>query len=319
MKRIIYAFPIVAGILLGSCEHKDLVYGHDFQSDVEVVFDWRNAPEADPSSMAAYFFDYETSTPLRFIFDNKDGGMIKIPAASYCALAMNSDDGDWARMRGTGDRDSFETYTQDADNLAAYGLVTRSIPRAPGTEQERIAKTPGMLWSHRLDNIDIEYNASADTHKIVTFYPQEAVCHYTVDISDVENLDHIDGSQIDGTISGMAEGYLHGKDCGSEGHVTMPFVLDADKPAGTLHGEFLTFGESAGNPGTHILTIYLYLTDGSKWYYTFDVTGQVHNAPDPRHVHIVLSGLPLPTPITSGGGIVPTVNDWQTEDIELRF
>lgn len=318
MKRMSYIIPITIALLFSSCEHKDLIYGDANQSDVEVVFDWQYAPDANPSSMATYFFDYEASAPIRFIFDNKEGGMIKIPADSYCALAMNSDYGDWAQMRGN-TIDEFETYTQDADNLAAYGLATRAIPRAPGTEQERVAKTPGMLWSHRLDNINIEYNTKATSHKVITFYPQEAVCHYTVDINDVENLNHLDGSQIDGTISGMAEGFIHGKNCGSENHVTMPFVLDADKSADTLHSEFLTFGESANNSGTHILTIYLYLTDGSKWYYTFDVTNQVHNAPDPRHVHIVLSGLPLPTPITAGGGIVPTVNDWQTEDIDLKF
>lgn len=318
MKRILFTLPVAAGLLFGSCEHKDLVYNHDYQSDVEVVFDWRNAPDADPASMAAYFFDYELSSPLRFIFDNKEGGLIKIPASSYVALAMNSDDTDWAQMRGSSS-DDLETYTQDADVLTAYGFGTRAIPRAPGTEQERMAKTPGMLWSNRLDNIEIEYRRDADTHKVITFYPREAVCHYTVDITGVENLNHIDGSQIDGTISGMAEGYLHGKDCGSENHVTMPFGLDADKAAGTLHSEFLTFGESAVNPGEHTLTVYLSLTDGSKWYYTFNVTDQVHDAPDPRHVHILLSGLPLPTPITSGGGVVPSVNDWQTEDIDIKF
>lgn len=319
MKKMIYAFPVLIGMFVSSCEHKDLCYDSDHKQDVEVVFDWQNAPDANPSSMAVYFYDYETGTPLRYIFDNKDGGMIKIPAATYCGLAMNSDNSDWARIRGTEDRDGFETYTQDADNLTAYGLSTRAVPRATGTEQERVAKTPEMLWSDRQDNVKVEYKPNSDTHKVITFYPQEAVCHYTVDISDVTNLEYIDRSQIDGTISGMAEGYLHGKNCGSEGHVTMPFVLNADKSAGTLHSEFLTFGESANDTGTHILTIYLYLTDGSKWYYTFDVTKQVHNAPDPRHVHIVLKGLPLPTPITSGGGIVPTVNDWQTEDIELQF
>lgn len=319
MKSIIYSLPLLIGTVFCSCEHKDLVYEDDFQSEVEVVFDWQNALDASPESMAAYFYDYDTSTPIRFIFDNKYGGLIKIPTGSYCGLAMNSDNSDWARVRRTEDHDGFETYTQDADNLAAYSLSTRSIPRAEGTEQERVAKTPGMLWSDRQDNLNIAFEKNVGAHKVITFYPQEAVCHYVVDISNVENLEHLDGTQIDGTISGMAEGYLHGKNCGSEGHVTMPFVLTADISAGTLHGEFLTFGESADNTGTHILTIYLYLTDGSKWYYTFNVTGQVHNAPDSHHVHIVLSGLPLPNPITTGGGIKPSVNDWQTEDIELKL
>lgn len=315
MKKLMFCIPLTLMAVLASCEHKDLVFD-DRQGDVRVVFDWRNAPDAAPASMAAYFYDESDGGSMRFIFPNQDGGIITIPTGNYTGLGMNSDDNDWARMRNTDDADEFETYTDDALNLEAYGLSTRALPRAEGTEQERMAQTPGMLWADRRDNIKLTYS---EEEQVITFYPQEAVCHYTVDIKDITNLQYIDRSEIDGTISGMAEGYIHGINKPADEHVTMPFTLSSDSQANTLHGEFLTFGESASDPGKHILTIYLYLTDGSKWYYTFDVTSQVHSAPDPHHVHIVLSGLPLPKPIMAGGGIQPDVNDWQTEEIELKM
>ena len=313
MKRVLFYLTMILPAMLASCDHKDLV-ADDRQGDVRVVFDWRNAPDATPASMAAYFYDTSDGASLRYIFQDMKGGMIEIPVGNYSALGMNSDNTDWARVRSTDDPDGFETYTDDAENLEVYGLSTRTIPRAEGTEHERIAKTPGMLWADRTDNIALTHSGA---EQVVTFYPEEVVCHYTVDITDVTNLEYVDRSEIDGTISGMSEGYRHGSSTPADEHVTMPFVLTGDTAEQSLHGEFLTFGESASQPGKHILTIYLYLKDGSRWYYTFDVTDQVHNAPDPRHVHIQLRGLPLPKPIVVGGGIQPDVSDWQTENIDL--
>lgn len=316
MKKYVICLSVPLLLLLGACDHKGLCFDHYHVHEVKVVFDWRNAPDAAPESMVSYFFGNEEYGTLRYIFQGKDGGMISMPVGYYSGLGMNSDDTDWARSRHTDDIEAFETYTDDATTTEAYGLSTRNVPRASGTENERVAQTPGMLWTHRLDNISVD---SSDGVQTVTFYPEEAVCHYTVDISDVSNLEYVDRAEIDGTLSGMAEGYNHGKNCPTENHVTLTFTLSADTEAKTLHGEFLTFGESVADSGTHILTIYLYLRDGSKWYYTFDVTSQVHNAPDPHHVNIVLSGLPLPKPIDGGGGLKPDVSDWQTEDIDLKM
>lgn len=318
MKRYLLSiFSVFILTLLPVCNHKDICFEDGESGDIIVTFDWRYASDANPASMVVYFFEPTgENSHLRFIFPNKTGGEIRIPYGNYCALGMNSDNTDWARIRHDEDIDSFETYTDDAEGTEAYGLTTRALPRAAGTEQERMAKTPGMLWTARHDNISLTFSTE---DQIIPFFPVEAVCHYTVDIYDVKNIDNIDRTEIDGTISGMAEAYIHGSNRTSDTHVTMPFTLSADKEASSLHAEFLTFGESANNPGNHKLTIYLILKDGTKWYYTFDVTSQVSKAPDPHHVHIVLRGLPLPKSLTGTGGFRPDVTDWQTEDIELKM
>lgn len=40
---------------------------------------------------------------------------------------------------------------------------------------------------------------------------------------------------------------------------------------------------------------------------------------DPRNVHIVLDGLPLPKPITNGGGFQPEVEPWQPVEIDIEM
>lgn len=306
-----------AAIMLAtaSCHHKDLIFEHAGSADVEVVFDWRNAPDANPESMALYMFDNSDGSSLRYIFPGRDGGIIRIPSGNYDGLGLNSDDNDWAVMRSSSDIETFETSTPDATSLSAYGLASRALPRAEGTDDERMASTPGMLWSNRQDNIDLPVSTS---RKIITLYPEEAVCHYTVDIEDVQNIEYIHGGEIDGTLSGMSESFMHGRNEASDTHVTMPFTLTVDEATKSLHSEFLTFGESPDTRYPHKLTAYLFLSDGSKWYYIFDAGDQIYNAPDPHHVHIVLRGLTIPKPLT-GGGFNPDVGDWQPEYIDLTM
>ncbi len=311
---------ILAGIILplfSSCRHKDLYMEDSMTSRLEVVFDWRNAPEADPSSMALYLYDEDGTSPMRFIFSNKTGGEIKAPFGMHNAICMNADNTNWARMRNKDNISTMEILTLDAESLSAQRIGTRSVPRAEGTEDERIAQTPGMLWGSRENNIGIYPHSGTQT---ITMYPVEAVCHYTVDVYDVENLDKASSGSVDATLSGMAEGYCHGTESATDNHVSMAFTLNSDGSHNSLHGEFLTFGECPSLNLKHYLTIYTVLSDGSGWYKSFDVTDQVANAPDPRHVHIVVRGLPLPEPPSDGGTkLSADVNEWQEVNISLQM
>lgn len=300
-----------------SCLHKDLCFDHTHRADVYVDFDWQKAPDAAPTSMLTYFYPADGSV-LEYTFAGRDGGVVGLPIGNtYTAICINGDNTYWAGMRNTEDPDNFELYTKDAEQLESYGLRTRGLPRATGAEGERIAMTPGMIWSHRLDNVELPGDMEGEKH--ITFTPEETVCHYTVDVYGIKNMQYIHGASIDATISGMAEGYLHGQRTTTDVPVTMPFTLKPDDATQSLHGEFLTFGECNTNKVDHHVTLYMYMSDGSKWYHTFDVTSQVTDAPDPTHVHIIISGLDLPKPISEGGGFVPEVNEWNDINISLKM
>ena len=316
MKRIFFAVIGVAACFLSGCNHKDLDFEiEESRSRTKVVYDWRNAPDANPASMELCLYPGNTNYHLSFNLLGKDGGYIDLAPGQYDAISMNNDDLDWALYRNTNDEDVFEVYTHNASELGAYKLLVASIPRADGSENERIAATPEMAWGTRSDNISV---VREKDENIITLYPEETVCHYSVEIRDVGNISAARGEVIDGTLSGMAEGYKYGSHKSTDTPVTMPFILSVDQANNSLHGEFLTFGECDTVKAHHTLSVYLFLTDGTKWYYTFDVDDQVAKAPDPRHVHIVVSGLTLPKPLTSGG-LVPDVNEWNTEVIDLKM
>ena len=311
--RILTAVAMAA--TLSACHHKDLVYEVPVSGDIEVVFDWRNAPRANPSSMALYMFDVTgESTPLRYIFSNKTGGPIRAPFGQFSAICINSDNTDWAYMRNTDDIDNFEIYTADATIMSRDVTARSEAPRAEGTESERVAATPGMVWGSRSDGITV---ADTDGRQVITLYPEESICHYTVDVLDIDNASNTSSATVEGTLSGMAEGYRHGHGTATDTPVTMLFDMDFNSDRTALHAEYLTFGECPVNKTKHILTVYMLLSDGSRRYYTYDVTQQVTDATDPHNVHIVVKGLKLPEPLTPGSGFIPEVNDWQTEDVGL--
>lgn len=117
----------------------------------------------------------------------------------------------------------------------------------------------------------------------ITLYPAVSVCRYTVEIRNAKNLKYVSG--VGSSISGLAGGLLPGAgaDALTGERVTIPFDAvtgkDKDGEKTVITGGLLTFGHKAGN--NHTLTVYAVLADGSKWYYTYDVTDQIHSAPDP--------------------------------------
>ena len=307
---------LLATLSLMSCRHKDL-YDPELHvtSRLQIVFDWSKAPDANPSSMAAYLFEETGDQPMRYIFADKNGGEIKAPCGTRHILFLNADNTDWLRILDGDHIESARLLTQDAPDLSAQGLQAATLPRA--TDSERVAATPGMLWGGRSDNHRIRPHTGMQT---ITLTPEELVCHYTVDIYDITNVSSLTYSSVDATLSGMAEGYGLGATCATDTPVTMPFELKVDKEASSMHSEFLTFGECSSTQATHLLTVYMLMTDGSRWWHSFDVTSQVTQAPDPRHVHIIIYGLHLPdAPTVPGTSVRPDVNVWKDVNIDIEM
>lgn len=322
MKKILNTVTMAALLVAAtSCEHKDLCLDHAHAVEVEVVFDWRNAPDAAPASMSLYLFPGDGEA-LRYDFTGRDGGTIRVPIGKYEALCLNSDTENIG-YRNTERKGTFEVTTQTSPllgGLSALGVRSEGAPRADGVGDERVALSPDMLWSDHAESIELKH---IPARQRITLYPEQSVCRYTVEIRNAENLKYVFG--VSGSISGLAGGLLPGTgpDALTGERVTIPF--DAAVGEGengeksVVTGGLLTFGHSPAVDKAHQLTVYAVLSDGSKWYYTYDVTGQIHSAPDPRNVHIVLDGLPLPKPITNGGGFQPEVEPWKPVEIDLKM
>lgn len=304
-----------AALLLGACEHKDLCYDHAHTAAVKVVFDWSEAPDADATGMDIYFFPDDGSTPQRFAL-GQAGGNVELPYGSYHVLCFNNDT-ETIRRKDTGHWDTFELYTRDAGLLEGMGLSisgTKQPPVAEGAEGQRCNLSPDMLWTDYLVHAEVD----ASPQQTITLHPCQSVTHITFEVVDAENLDQ--ATALSGTLSGLSSGLYAGTGELDDECITLPFAVASDGVS-TLQGAFNAFGHcpDGDNGMPHKFVIYAVLKDGSQLYYTYDVTDQMHQAPDPLNIHLRLEGLPLPTPVGGDGGMTPGIDDWNDVQIDLEM
>lgn len=309
MKRIIkFILTLLIGWVSAACEHKELCYDHSSYTEVEVVFDWRNHPDARPESMRLYLFPEEGGDPLLYEFPNHTGGVIRIRAGHYKAICYNSDT-ETIGFRNVGAFETFEAFALQGE-LAIRGSAA---PRAEGTENERLALSPEYLYSDK--RTDIHITVTTDKQKII-LYPRQVVCRYQVEVRDVDNLKQVFTNGVGGSLSSLSGGFMMGTGQPSAEVVTFPFSVTETEDL-KLKGDFLTFGQSVSELRRHKLVIYVIMKDGSKRYYTFDVTKQVDDAADPYNVHIIVDALPLPKTLNTDEGFQPEVEDWQDIYVDL--
>lgn len=283
----------------------------------------------------------QTGEPLRYDLAGMKGGTVEIPMGKYQVLYYNNDY-ETVQFRNVGDFWQKECYTREGNLFEpVYGNAASYGPRAEGTEHERVVITPEMMWGDQAMNVDIRADGlsywfvrDGETERTtierdelrMTLMPHEQVCCYTYEIKGVENLEGV--VQMSASLSGMSGAVFCATEQVRHEYVTLPFEARSDGAA-SIGGAFYTFGHYEAEtdvtrvtelPATvpHKLVLYVWLKDGSKYYYTFDVTRQVDEAKNRRRVHIVVDGLTLPEPI-EGGDMGVGVDDWTVvnEDIAI--
>ncbi len=301
-------------LVASSCRYKELCYDHSHTVNVRVIFNWKKAPDANPESMSLFLFPKNGEEYIRYEFTDRKGGTIRVPVGEYDAMCLNSDTEN-ITYRSMESIESFTVSTRSAnDEAGPLGLKASSMPKAPGTEQENLVLSPDYLWSGGLKDLSLRFTDEVQT---IEMFPEQSFCRYSVEIRNATNLKY--AIALSGSLSSVSGGWIPGQFRLSDELVTLPFNVRPDKDNDCVNGSFLTFGHCPDNRERHNLVIYAILSDHSKWYCTYDVTEQIHSAPDQRDVKIVLDGLTLPKPIVNGGGFQPSVNDWQHVRVEIKM
>lgn len=287
--------------------------------------DWLYAPDADPEGMAYVFFPAE-GEEWRFDFPGRTGGEVKLPDGEYSVMAFN-DDTSGVLFGRKGDYDEFAFYCRKGglyDGLG--GTIDRPLGPDVTGQGESVEICPDMLWCGscsscdlRPDGVDVTRTAGASTDhsdkRLLVMYPRRIVAEYSFIVGDVSNLGGV--AHVCASMSGMAS-YLRPSDMFRGSAVTLPVKAVADGKS-TISGNFLTYGLPSEGDAPNILSLYIWLADGQKLCYTFDVTGLARGASDPLHVAIRISGLDLPeSGPPTGGGFDVSVEGWITTVINIK-
>ncbi len=307
LKQIIRPLTIVAVLLLcHACRHRELCFDHSHTSPVSFVFDWSLAPDADPHTMVVWFFPVDGTAGTRFELlrngtttrgEADFNAEVKVAPGQYFIVCHNGDT-DNNLEHGNTFR-SYGIHTYD-DNILSPMNRDDDAPRPGGTDSQPIRSQANTLYAHTHPDIVTLWPSASDAVRVV-LKPREVTAVYNVLITGVENLTaDVEASAV---VTGVAEQWHPASEGPGGAEVIVPFAL---RHCGSdcLKGSVVLFGDNAPHDIPHKLRVYV----SYKYYYDFDITDQVHEAPDPQNVDIVVSGLRLPQ--GAGSGLSPGVSDW---------
>ena len=360
MKRYISFIIIACMAILFavSCRHKDLCMLHPHKTSLRIKFDWRYCEDSvslrsftKPSHMEVYFYPVDGSGTYFYRQISSDGALIEIPDGEYNVISYNHSDLTSLRFEGLDKFDPHQAFTDRGGALEGAGSLVspggKSYPttdeRATGAKDEDVVKCADDLWGCIAVNVSVYDGTVAYTcypesekskpldiyneERVITLYPTDYVCHYEYVVNHVINATNV--TDVCATISGMSGRYWFASDSLSKKPVTLPLATRVERsPSGgteaRFYGEFLTFGHHGDNEKNHMMMFYIWRSfgeDGSaNQYKEFNVTTQVDEAPNKRHVTIVIDSLILeagpPDPGYSGMFDVK-VDDWVEENFDL--
>lgn len=280
---------------------------------VEVRFDTSSCPDADPEGMAVFLFPIEGGTPWRFDFSGTEGGVIDIPEGKYSLIAYNNDTYR-VRIENAGIFNKCSFATGETNVFEALSPLTRqAIPGGPPDGVERICRQPQMMWCGKADTVQIH----AEKNDTITIPLHQAVAKISVEISPVGNIDDI--NRLCAVLTGMSGNFLCHALAPSGMTTTIPFAINRTGPdSDVLSGSLYSFGKN--NTDYSWVILYVWLNDGHKFYYKFNVTEPIRNAPDPLDIRLKLGPIRIPDAIEGGegsGGMDVGVDGWDFIIIDL--
>ena len=313
--------------LLVSCDYKDLCYDHNHWSNLTVRMDWQKAPLEHPQGMTVQFYRQDgTGEPERYDLVGSDGGTVRLLPGGYRPFTYNNDT-ETILFRGMSSIATLEAYTRVSSVEEGTQMHTRSqMPRPESTEAEPVILEPDPICGTAGEPFVLE----AEAAQTITLQPGERYRMIHITIHNVPNLQYT--GQFGAALSGLASSIFMESGQPGEGLATQAVSVQVAGDS-TLTMSFRTFGhcphlKDEGKGNEHLLTVYAILADGTQWFYSQDVTEEMHDVylhpeehpgenPDDYEIYIELDELPLPKPIVNGSGFQPTIDGWQGVEIEV--
>lgn len=292
-------FLLALSLMTQSCifEYPDCEDIDSAWRKVDVRFDMSSCPDADPEGMAVFLYPDDGAVPWRFDLIGLKGGVIEVPFGQYSVIAYNNDTSGLI-FNNTDRLTGADVTTRLTDIFSGMTtLMRQAIPGGPPEGTEKVVLAPQMLWSGIIESLSVSENA--DTIQTVTIPIHRNVANINVEISNVSNLGDI--SRMSAALTGMAGSFKLYAATPSGELSAIPFSVKKTD-GNTIKGNLTSFGKIPDSTIESWLILYVWLKDGKRFYYKFNVTSQIINSTDPLDINIRIKGITIPEAEESGGG-----------------
>lgn len=322
----LYILIALFALLFASCNHKELCFHHDHRVTIRVKFDWQLEPDAhgDVRSMCVIFYPVdEGKTPVRFDFNNPEGGEVYLEPGEYKVITRNTDSDDVDLIKGLDDFETYEVYTRECNIFEPiYGNGAGLPPTRDDAYGCHLTFEP-VYTDHLMDltvtEEGVEYHFCADHNPsgmqepdmahTIWLIPEKRTATYEYEIRNVTNLRSV--AQMTASMTGMCDGLLLGHFAlDHSATVEMPFEAHNERNT-EITGKFCALEYCRDHNPDMKLYVYMWLKDGQQIYYVWDVTEQVQASTDRYYYKIIIDGMDIPKiDEDEGGGFNVGVDDW---------
>jgi len=309
--------------LLTSCDYKDLCYDHNHNEEGYVVLQLQLKLDLDlkldvdvemhtkieqPEYMKVCLYDPESGVLKDVEYIKGDRGPLHAASGVY-NMVVYAFGTEWTQIRGENDVNTLEAFTSDISSVKANALA--SFTRAGDDETPGpIIYTPDhLLVAHKL----IEIPEIRNEDIVVTLQASAATIieTYSFEVRTVIGAEYI--SSAEAFVTNQARSNFFGRGEVNKEPATISFPMYVDKELGRLKTTFNTFGKLPGESRSY-LHILLVDTDGKTYHVSADITDQFEKE---DHEIIIEEEVDIPQPQGAGGGIAPTVDQWEEENHDV--
>ena len=297
LNALFIALCLALAASLSSCQ-KDLAYGNlSGETKVDIAFEG-----AQRATMSTWLFS-PSGGQLFYSLPTNRTTAVDAPSPQFSALCYN-DDSDINRFEIVSwDDATVTTGATDLLSRSSFGGTLSEIPRG-GDPDEPVLYQPTPLHAD---------TCSMCEGKTLTFRSKSVLTHLKVVVRNILNIEN--AASVSAALSGMSSRmnlsglYPVGVPC------TIPIYMDMVDS--TFSGEALSFGHCHDSDKKHVLTIYVMIKDGQKFYHSYDVTSILHESQASRDILLDIDGLNLPESVE--GGVGTGLDSWTEIKTDIKL
>lgn len=274
-----------------------------------------------PEYVEVLFYDKVTDNLVTSSILPPEGGYVNVPTGDYHLVIYNYGT-ESTQIDHTHNRLQAEAYTSDItkemrSKLSAVKQAANSSTKVDSRayEDDPIIYEPDHLYV-ALEDVSIPSFLDKTSECKITATAETIVEVYSMEVLGVAGAENIE--KVDAFITGQIRSKYFATEDINEDPATLYITMSPDPENNRLYTVFGTFGKLAGEENHVYLDITVTDSGGGQYRYIYDVTDQFDNKDnDNKKIHIDGSQIDIPEASHGGGGIDPSVGEWENETIEV--
>lgn len=277
-----------------------------------------------PEYVEVLFYDKETHKMVSSQILNAEGGDIDVPAGDYHMVVYNFGT-ESTQVGNLNHRHEAEAFTSDITQQMASKLqwfksesdTTKASVK--GYEDDPIIHEPDHLYVANEPDIHIPSFVGKEESVTIHTVASSIIDVYSLEVLNIKGAENIE--KVEALITGQIKSNYFGKGERSLEPATLYTDMRIDTKNQRLYSIFGTFGKQPGEENKVYLDITVTDSGGGQYRYIYDVTDQFDEPENDNNKLVIDAGgdIDIPDAAHGGGGLAPSVDLWENENIDIQL